>query len=376
MTEIYTNIPNIPNLVPPDIVPVLIGFRMRPSVSDKDTIIRNRGQIKYEYTLINVIAASIPQQAIEAIKRNPNVEYVETDELVHTTYYQNYQQINTLQQTIPWGIDRIEAISAQSYTKGSTISVGVIDTGIDYTHPDLSLNYKGGYNFVNKTTNPMDDNGHGTHVSGTIAALNNDIGVIGVAPETNLYSIKVLDANGSGYMSDVIAGIQWSVDNGMKIVNMSLGSSVSSRSLKNACDTAYNSGLLIIASAGNSGNSAGKGNNVNYPARYDSVIAVAATDINNTRAWFSSTGPAVELSAPGVNIYSTLKGGTYGYLSGTSMAAPHVTGVAALIMSYNPITNVQTRIRLQTTTTDLGTIGKDNLYGYGLVNALKAVLGI
>ncbi len=374
MTEIYTDIQYIPDLAPPDLVPVLIGFRMRPSVVDKDTIIRNRGQIKYEYTLINLIAANIPQQAIEAIKRNPNVEYVETDELVHTTYYQNYQQINTLQQTIPWGIDRIDAITAQSYTKGATVNVGVIDTGTDYTHPDLSLNYKGGYNFVNKTTNPMDDNGHGTHVAGTIAALDNTIGVIGVAPEVNLYSIKVLNANGSGYMSDVIAGIQWSVDNGMKIINMSLGSSVFSRSLKIACDIAYNRGLLIIASAGNSGNSSGKGNNVDYPARYDSVVAVVAIDINNARAWFSSTGPAVEISAPGVNIYSTLRGGVYGYLSGTSMAAPHVTGVAALIMSYNPITNVQTRIRIQTTTTDLGSMGKDNLYGYGLVNALKAVL--
>lgn len=375
MTEIYTD-SYIPDLAPPDIIPVLIGFRMRPSVVDKDIIIRNRGQIKYEYTLINAIAASIPQQAIEAIKRNPNVEYVETDETVHTTYYQNYQQINTLQQTIPWGIDRIEAMTAQSYTKGSNINVGIIDTGIEYTHPDLSLNYKGGYNFVNKTNDPMDDNGHGTHVAGTIAALDNTIGVIGVAPGTNLFAIKVLNANGSGYMSDVIAGIQWSTDNGMNIVNMSLGSSVSNRSLKNACDKAYNMGLLIIASAGNSGNSAGTGNNVNYPARYDSVVAVAAIDINNTRAWFSSTGPAVELSAPGVNIYSTLRGGTYGYLSGTSMAAPHVTGVAALIMSYNPITNVQTRIRMQTTTTDLGSMGKDNLYGYGLVNALKAVLGV
>lgn len=371
MTDIY----NISNLAQPDLIPVLIGFRIRPSVVDKDIIVRNRGQIKYEYTLINVIAANIPQQAIDAIKRNPRVEYVETDELVHTTYYQNYQQINTLQQTIPWGIDRIDAITVQSYTKGSTVNVGVIDTGIDYTHPDLSLNYKGGYNFVNKTTNPMDDNGHGTHVSGIIAALDNTIGVIGVAPETNLFAIKVLNANGSGYMSDVIAGIQWSVDNGMKIVNMSLGSSVPSKSLKNACDTAYNRGLLIIASVGNSGNSAGKGNNVNYPARYDSVMAIAAIDINNTRAWFSSTGPAVELSAPGVNIYSTLRGGTYGYLSGTSMAAPHVTGVASLIMSYNPITNVQTRIRMQTTVTDLGSMGKDNLYGYGLVNALKAVIG-
>jgi len=370
MIDTYT----IQNLAQPDLVPVLIGFRKRPSVTDKDTIIRNKGQIKYEYTLINVIAATLPKQAIEAIKRNPNVEYVEADDLVHTTYYQNYQQINALQQTIPWGIDRIDAITAQSYTKGSNINVCIIDTGIDYTHPDISLNYKGGYNFVNKTNDPMDDNGHGTHVSGIVAALDNIIGVIGVAPEANLFATKVLNANGSGYISDVIAGIQWSVDNNMKIINMSLGSSSPNRSLKNACDTAYNRGLLLIASAGNSGNSMGTGNNVNYPARYDSVVAVAATDINNTRAWFSSTGPAVELSAPGVNIYSTLKGGTYGYLSGTSMAAPHVTGVAALIMSYNPITNIQTRIRMQTTATDLGSAGKDNLYGYGLVNALKALL--
>lgn len=360
-----------------ELIPVIIGFRRRPAPEDARLITAQKGEIKYVYTLIDAIAARIPSPAIEALRRNPNIEYVEPDERVFTTITEQPYQIDILQQTIPWGIDRIRSMAVHPYTKGAAIKVAVIDTGIDYTHPDISANYKGGYNFVTNIPNPMDDNGHGTHVSGTIAAIDNDIGVIGAAPEVYLYGVKVLDSTGSGYVSDVISGIQWSVDNAMRIANMSLGSRVSSKSLKNASDTAYNRGLLLIASAGNSGNASGTGNNVNYPARYDSVVAVAATDMNNVRAWWSSTGPTIELSAPGVNIQSTLPGNRYGIASGTSMAAPHVTGTAALIMAYNPtFTNVQTRVRMQTTATDLGTTGKDNLYGYGLVNAYRAVLGV
>lgn len=370
------------------LIPVLIGFRRKPLDEDKDLIIRHQGKIKYIYTLIDVIAAKIPQTAIDALRRNPNIEYIENDEKVvcDTNNSTNItsqigeiypMDINILQQIVPWGIEKIGAIQVHPYTKGFPIKIAVIDTGIDYTHPDLSLNYKGGYNFISNTSDPMDDNNHGTHIAGTIAALDNDIGVIGVAPEAYLYAAKVLDSIGSGYISDVIAGIQWSVNNYMRIANMSLGSRVPNRSLKNACDNAYNQGLLIVAAAGNSGNSSGTGNNIDYPARYDSVIAVAATDINDKRATFSSTGPAVELSAPGVNINSTLRNNRYGTASGTSMATPHVTGTAALILAYNPsLTNIQTRVRMQITTIDLGISGKDNLYGYGLVNATKAVLAL
>lgn len=371
------------------LIPAIIGFRAKPGKADIEMIGRYKGQIKYTYTLINAIAVRIPQAAIDAIMRNPNVEYVDIDELtfvldpidsvqalqyeINTPQY----QIGALQQAVPWGIDRVGAMQVHPYTKGTGIKVAVIDTGIDSNHPDLSANYKGGYNFVSDNNYPIDDNGHGTHVAGIIAASDNDIGVIGVAPEAELYAVKMLDSTGSGYTSDTIAAIQWSVNNGMHVANMSFGSKMSTRSLKSACDAAYNKGLLLIAAAGNSGNVYGTGNNVGYPAKYDSVIAVAAIDINNNRAWWSSTGSAVELSAPGVNIYSTIPGDRYYSMSGTSMACPHVTGVVALVKAYNPsFTNVQVRIRMQITATNLGAAGRDNLYGYGLVNAAKAVLSL
>lgn len=155
---------------------------------------------------------------------------------------------------------------------------------------------------------------------------------------------------------------------------MSWGTSADYSALHDAVDAAYSKGLLLVAAAGNTGNYYGTGDNVNYPAKYDTVIAVAAIDQNNRRASFSSTGPAVELSAPGVSVYSTYRGNVYSTLSGTSMATPHVSGTCALVWAENPtLTNAQLRTILQNTAMNLGTAGKDNLYGYGLVNAYAAV---
>lgn len=367
-----------------NLIQVIIGFRRKPVLEDIDLISRHKGQIKYVYNLINAIAVKIPQQAIDALRRNPNIEYIELDAKVfkhdyQTNYFTNETnkiigdtyEMKVLQQIVPWGIEKIGAHLIHPYTKGYSINIAVIDTGIDYTHPDLSSNYKGGYNFILNNNDPMDDNSHGTHVAGTIAAADNNFGVLGIVPESFIYGVKVLDSVGSGYTSDVIAGIQWSVNNNMRIANMSFGSKIQSRSLKNACDNAYNKGLLLIAAAGNVGNKLGTGNNIDYPARYDSVIAIGATDIDNNRAIFSSTGPSLELAAPGVNILSTLPNNSYGIASGTSMASPHVAGTAALILAYNPsFSNVQTRVRMQVTATNLG---NKNWYGYGLVNAYKSI---
>jgi subtilisin len=154
-----------------------------------------------------------------------------------------------------------------------------------------------------KTINYEDDHGHGTHVAGSVAALDNSSGVVGVAPQVALYAVKVLAADGSGSVSAIAAGIDWAVQNGIPIINMSLGSSTSSQTLKNACDNAYAAGHLVVSSAGNEGEGT---NTVGYPAQYESVIAVAASNINDQRASFSSTGPAVELIAPGEDILSTI----------------------------------------------------------------------
>jgi subtilisin family serine protease len=338
--------------------PVIIGFKSTPGHADKAMVRGHGGDIKYSYTIINAIAAKLPEQAIENIQKSPRVTYVEMDGEVHTL---------DLELDNSWGVKRIGAGTVHAGgNKGAGVNVAIIDTGIDYTHSDLDANYKDGYDYVNNDADPMDDNGHGTHCAGIVAAEYNDAGVVGVAPGADLYAVKVLNSVGSGYGSDVIAGIQWSVKNGMQVISMSLGGSTYSRSLHRACDRAYNKGIVIVAAAGNDGVT------VSYPARYDSVIAVAATDSSDYRASFSNTGPAVELAAPGVSVSSTKLGGGYVAKSGTSMACPHVAGTAALVIFAG---EGDVRQCLQQTADDLGAAGKDDQYGYGLVDAEEAALG-
>src|SRR3989344_2755655 len=231
-------------------------------------------------------------------------------------------------QVLPWGIDRIDAEKVWPLgEKGSGVNIGIIDTGISATHPDLAGNIKGGVSEVAYTFSWNDDNGHGSHVAGVAGALNNTIGVVGGVPAANLYAIKVLDRNGSGYLSDVIDGIDWATANSMQVVNLSLGTTVDVQSLHDAVIRAQNAGVVVVAAAGNSGSS------VIYPAAYPEAIAVAATDFSNCAPYWSSRGPEVDIAAPGVNIYSTYKGMKYATLSGTSMASPHVAAAAAFVLS-------------------------------------------
>ena len=176
---------------------------------------------------------------------------------------------------------------------GTGVKIAVLDTGIDYNHPDLAGNYKGGYNFVNNNTDPWDDNClsyfktcHGTHVSGTIAAEHNGIGVAGVAPGSSIYAVKVLDGGGFGAASLVVSGIEWAKNNGMNIISMSLGSTENNTAVLDAVNAAYDSGILLVAAGGNTG-----GGPVSYPAAYDSVIAVTAIDQNGQKASFSPIDP-------------------------------------------------------------------------------------
>ena len=348
---------------PPDgLVKVLIGFKEKPGAAQQAMVKGVGGKIKYTYNLIPAIAASVPEVAIEALQKNPNVRYIEPDGIV---------QAIDAELDDSWGVKHIGAgVVHDSGNKGTGINVAIIDTGIDCGHEDL--NVVGGKSFVWYTTDYNDDNGHGTHVAGIVAALDNGIGVVGVAPAANLYALKALDSNGSGYVSDVAYAIQWATVNKIKVINMSLGGPYSI-TLEAACLLAYyTDDLILVAAAGNSGNPPGRGDNVEYPAAYDSVIAVAATDQNDKRARWSSTGPAVELAAPGVGIYSTYIDG-YTTYSGTSMAAPHVAGTAALVWAAYPgWSNVGVRGELEITADDLGDSGRDWLYGYGLVDADEA----
>jgi subtilisin family serine protease len=253
---------------------------------------------------------------------------------------------------------------------GNGVRVAVIDTGIDYLHPDLRDVYAGGYDFVNRTPDPMDDNGHGTHCAGIIAATGSGNGIYGTAPGISLYSVKVLDSRGDGYTSDVVKGIYWAKENNMKVASMSLASSYDSQAMHDAVDDATQSGILIVAAAGNSGETGGAGETISYPAKYDGVLAVAAVNRHNHRAWWSSTGNELGVSAPGVNVRSTFPGAEYAILSGTSMATPHVAGVAALVYSAHPDwTNQQVKQKIISTATPLG---NHWLYGAGLVNATAA----
>ena len=350
-------------------IPVLINFKGK---TNAELVKAHGGNIKYEYTIVPAIATELPQKAIDALSKNPNIDFIELD-----------GQAQILADEVPWGITRIKATDAQSKGfKGTGIKVAVLDTGIDYNHPDLKANYLGGYDFVNKDNDPMDDHSHGTHVAGTVAAASNGIGVLGAAPQAGLYAVKVADSTGYCSYSNIIAGINWAVNNNANVITMSLGGTSSSSTLQSACDNAYSKGVVLVGAAGNSGGA------VIYPAAYSSVIAVSAVDSTNTRTSWSCYGPEVEFAAPGVSIRSTMPGGLYGSKSGTSMATPHVTGAVALLMSsdvtgtsYDSNKNgkwdpAEIRSRMQSTATDLGTKGKDNYYGYGLVDAYAAVTGL
>ena len=354
---------NQPNAT--ELVPVLIAFRDRPGPSEQALVRSHSGRIKYTYDLVPAIAASIPEQALAALSANFNVVRIEPDIKVYAA---------DGELTNAWGVEHIGAGDAHaSNNRGTGVKVGIIDTGIDSTHPELSANYAGGWDFINNDNDPRDDHGHGTHVAGIVGAVDNgdvDAGVVGVAPEASLYAYKVLDASGSGVYSDIIAALEQAVEDGMDVANMSLGSSEDpGQTVHDACDRAAAAGVLLVAAAGNSGTWDGSGDNIIYPARYSCVVAVAATMSSDDRAYFSSTGPDLELVAPGYNIYSTIPGGGYGHESGTSMACAHVAGTAALII-HNGVSDV--RSRLASTADDLGPQGFDTLYGYGLVDAAEA----
>ncbi|MDO8806187.1 MAG: S8 family peptidase [Elusimicrobiota bacterium] len=265
---------------------------------------------------------------------------------------------------IPWGVKRVNAAGAWSTNSGKGVKVAVVDTGVDFNHPDLASNYKGGYNAIISTAPPLDDHGHGSHVSGTIAAIRDLKGVVGVAPSVDLYGVKVLDKNGSGQYSWVVAGIEWAVMNGMNVINMSLGGSSGTEALRQIMIKSKEMGVAVVCAAGNSGGSVG------YPAKYPEAIAVSASDSADKIASFSSRGPEIAVIAPGVNVYSVRKGGGYTTMSGTSMACPHVAGLAALAVGAGAQGSDAVRAALKAAATPLPGLTPVQ-QGAGLVDAAK-----
>ncbi|MBI4918794.1 S8 family peptidase [archaeon] len=261
-------------------------------------------------------------------------------------------------------LEAIKAYDAQKISKGKGVKIGIIDTGVDYTHEELKHLFGEckGYNFVN-SEEPIDDNGHGSHVAGIIGGL-----TTGVAPECTLYSLKVLDKEGSGSSINILKAIDWSISNKLDVINLSLGSSFSSDIENTVIQTALNKGIRIVAAAGNDGE-----NEYMYPASYDGVISVSAVNNDIERADFSNYNDKIFIAAPGVEIFSTYKNNSYQVLSGTSMASPHVAGVLALITSLKSLSLEESREVIKRTAQSL----HNNLYfGNGLIRADNAVLQV
>ncbi|TVP83663.1 MAG: peptidase S8 [Alkalicoccus sp.] len=321
-------------------------------------------EILHEYNHLPVYLAELTESQVQGLVNHPHIAALDKN-----------AEVEAYGQTVPYGIPQIQSIETQEegYT-GEGVSVAVLDTGIDGSHEDLVDNLADGYSVFTDEENAdpfYDANGHGTHVAGTIGAVDNDLGVIGAAPEADLYAVKVLNNEGSGSLAGIAEGIEWSIDNDIDIINMSLGGDSGSSILEDFTDLAYEEGSLVVAAAGNSGNRGGNNDTVGYPANYESAMAVAAVDENNDRASFSSTGPAVEISAPGVNVLSTTPGDTYDAFNGTSMAAPHVAGAAAQVLQAKPeLGSSELRSLLNDTAQELGA---SHQYGNGLIQTLDAV---
>ncbi len=333
--------------------------------SARDALVQKFGGVKIrDLKLIDAMSVILPPRAQARLAQHPDILRIDDDVEVHA-----------LGQILPWGIDKVDADLSWGISTGNPVKVAVIDTGIDLQHPDLIANIKGGYNAIRPGRTANDDNGHGTHVAGIVAAVDNTIGVVGVGPKIDLYAVKVLNAAGSGYLSDVIEGIDWAIANSMQIINLSLGTSSDVQSFHDAVQRANTNGIVQVAAAGNTGSS------VLYPAAYPEIIAVSAIDSSDNIASWSSRGSEIDLAAPGVSIYSTYKNRTYKTLSGTSMAAPHVAGAAALVIdkktcdydSDGKCAPLEVKRKLQETATDLGGSGFDNLFGWGLVNVYQAI---
>jgi hypothetical protein len=313
----------------------------------------------------------VPEQQSETIlqelAQSGAFEYVERD------YYAHTGSVTPNDPSYPsqWHLQQISAPAAWSVTTGSSAVVAaVIDSGVDGTHPDLSGKLVAGWNFVGNNANTSDVLGHGTAVAGTLAAAsNNGIGVAGVSWNTLIMPLVVVDSSDFASYSNMAAAIQYAVDHGAKIINLSLGGPGSSSTLQNAVNYAWGKGATIFAAAMNNSNSAPQ-----YPAACTNVVAVSATDNTDSLAGFSDYGNWITLAAPGTNILTTVQGGGYGYWMGTSFSSPIAAGVATLVLAVNPaMTNSSLVTLLERNTDDLGTAGYDTSFGWGRVNAYKAV---
>jgi serine protease len=319
------------------------------------------GKIKRRLAKHRMISADLSIAALKKLELRKDIEFIEIDPKRYL-----------MAESTPFGITMVQADQVSDSLTGN-MTVCITDTGYSLGHEDLSTSGVTGDDNDgngNDSGNWFEDgHGHGTHVSGTIAALgNNDLGVVGVNPggNLNIHMVKVFDSNGAwAYGSDLAAAIDQCATSGAKVISMSLGGGAPSTVEEAAFDNAAANGILAIAAAGNDGNSS-----LSYPASYDSVMSVAAVDSNGNKASFSQFNAQVEIAAPGVGVLSTLPGNTYAAWDGTSMATPHVAGVAALVWSHYPnCTRDEIRQAINKSAEDRGSQGRDDSYGHGIVKA-------
>ena len=291
----------------------------------------------------NLISMKLTNHQYNKIKNHTHIEMIERNQSVRLLSYGPLSQ---------YSHEKTNVTEAwENNLKGKGIKIAVLDTGIS-AHSDLTI--AGGVSTVDSTNSYDDDHGHGTHIAGIIASKDNGIGTTGVASEADIYSVKVQDSTGKGDLMDIIEGIDWAINHDMDIMNMSFGTESYSATLEAKINEAVSKGMIVVASSGNTGNS-----QIMYPANYDNVIAVGATDQNNHLAAFSARGPAIDIVAPGVGIASTYLDDTYAIGNGTSQAAPYVTGMLALYMEKYPNKSAKELTQmLYNHALDLGETGK------------------
>jgi len=356
-------------------VPARILVRYRPGVANDfvDRIEKANGARKTgEIAQVGVRVLQVPDgsemTALRALAADPRVDFVEQDATVAATNTtpNDYWWPNQ------WSQVKTRTNAAWDLTRGSSsVVIAVLDTGVDLSQPDLQGKLVAGYNVVSGTSNPTDDNGHGTWAAGVAgAASNNAIGVASYCWGCSLMPVKVLGADGTGTMSAVASGIIWATDHGARVISMSLSGSIGTTTVQSAVQYAHSRGVVLVAAAGNYGNSA-----PTYPAAYQEVLGVAGTDPNDALYSWSSYGSWVKLAAPGCN-YTTGRNGWYGSFCGTSAATPAVAGIVGLAFSYAPAapsTTIETAI--ESSSIKLGTLAYGRVDAYASLLALGAPAG-
>ncbi len=350
---------------------ILVAPKSGLSDVEFDKILKGHGAgARRKLDGINVHVVELPIQArgrehalAQALARNPHIKFAEVDAFVppsstaNDTYFPN-----------AWHLSKTGTTTAWDSSKGGGVTIAILDSGVDATHPDLAGKLVAGYNFFDGNTNTADVYGHGTKAAGTAAAMtNNSAGVSAVAADSKIMPIRVAGTDGWATWSALSSGTTWAADHGARVISMSFQNPSSSSSVLSAASYARSKGAVVIGAAGNT-------SAYDATAPSDLMTIVAGTSSTDARASWSTYGPSVDIAAPGVGVYTTIKGGGYGTWSGTSAATPVTAGVAALVIAANPaLRSADVDKILYSTALDLGTVGKDEYYGAGRVDAGAAI---